>query len=166
MDATETLVRERFESAVGDVQLDVASLVRAGTSSGERLRRRQHLLVATAAVAGVAVIAAAGLVGIKGGLFDNATPPANQDNSDRLVPSNARAMAAAVIADLPSTVKVLEIQGGPGQYTVFSADFSTVISGQRVPINVVVYPRGPLSLGCHGRNHEDSDLKEVCAMVP
>ena len=40
MDSTETLVRERFESAVGALDVDVPTLVAAGRESGRRLRRR------------------------------------------------------------------------------------------------------------------------------
>ncbi len=107
MDGIEALVRTRFESTVGNIELDVPSLVTAGTTSGLRMRRNQRLIRGSVVVASVAVLAAVAGVGLSGGLLSDSAPPAKQVEVQKLVPSNPRAFfGIAVIADLPPGINM------------------------------------------------------------
>jgi hypothetical protein len=94
MESIESLVRTRFEAAVGGIELDVPSLVSAGTTSGQRMRRNRRIILGSLAAAGVAVLATLAGIGLSGGLLDNSSPPVKQSEVQRLVPSNPRAFAA------------------------------------------------------------------------
>ncbi len=170
MDATETLVRKRFESAVGDLHLDVASLVGAGTAAGQRMQRRRRIQQGAAGVAGLAVITIAGALGLQGGLFeDNSSGPAHPSNVEQLVPSNPRAFAAAVIAHFPSTLKVEHVEGqtshgGAGIYDQFKTHWTTQPNDLLLTFSVGVQPlpKDFPPLDCSGRNRSTAGITEVC----
>ena len=163
MDPTETLVRKRFEAAVGDVNLDAVSLVGAGIVAGRRMRRTRRIQQGIGAVAGLAVIAAAGLVGLNGGWFDNnSAPPAKPGPITEMVPSNPRAMAAAVIAKFPTGWKIQGVQeiAPPPHEKALSDDFTVSVSGQLMSVRVTVYKLQPFKLNCAGRHDH-----RTCIMV-
>lgn len=144
-DRTETLVRERFEAAVGQVRLDVATLVVAGTATGQRLRSRRRVQQGVAAVAGVAVVATAGVVGVQGGLFDNgATPPAD-GTVTQLVRSNPRALAAAVLTHLPGGAQVVGVAGSNLRGRDLQAEIGFEVGS--VGVDLVVAALDPKSVG-------------------
>jgi hypothetical protein len=169
MDPTESLVRESFEAAVGDVQLDVASIVGAGVVAGRRQLRTRRLQQGVGAVAGVGVIAAAGLVGIQGDWFDNAAPPPAKHvhvHVTELVPSNPRALAAAVIAKLPAGWKTDHVDATTRPHAKDIGDHIGVkVNGQLVVLTPTGYPEGHLALSCAGRNQETGQRRETCTMV-
>jgi hypothetical protein len=110
MDSTESLVRERFEAAVGVVDLDVASLVTTGTVEGRRLQRRHRARVAGTAAMGVAIATTIGVLGASGVFIGSGSsggpadggPTTGQHNTGRLVPSTPQSLVAAVLAALPA----------------------------------------------------------------
>ena len=125
-DATETLVREWFESAVGTLSIDSATLVGEGLVAGRQLARRRRLQQLGAGAAAVALVAGGGIVALQQGLFDrNAAPPVTH-------------LDAAVIADLPDGAKVIANGGisGPRGPRVIEADLRLIVGGSRVDLNV------------------------------
>lgn len=163
-DPTESLVRQQFESAVAGLHLDVPSLVRTGTAAGRQLSRRRRLQQAGAGVASVAVLAAAGLLGLHGGLFDsNAGAPADHGTIGESVPSTPRALAAALIADLPSGVQALSQGGALVQGKALEADLRLSDGHHEVSLGVGatrlhVFPTACAHLGtgpCQARTLPD-----------
>ena len=68
------------------------------------MRRNRRILQGSVAIAGVAVIATVAGIGLRGGLFDNTSPPVKQIQVQQLVPSNPRAFAAAVAPSVVTSV--------------------------------------------------------------
>jgi hypothetical protein len=114
MDFDETMLKERFETAVGGISPDVARLVGAGSDLGAGMRRRRRSQGIGAAVASVAAVAAIAYVGIGQGLFDSdATGPADGSVSQApTVPSTPRSLVAVALEHLPDDELVGAGTGG------------------------------------------------------
>lgn len=138
--AAEVLVRERLEGAVGTVSVSAASLVDAGLATGRQgVRRRRRMQVAGGIAGAFAVLAAGGVVSMQGGLFHTSTlSPADGGDAAERVSTNPRALAAAVIADLPRGSEVLTTAGSSnardGQIT---AMVTFTMGGRTVKLEVV-----------------------------
>lgn len=150
----ETLIRTRFEDTVGSLDLDVGSLVGVGTARGRRLRRRRRLQ-GVGAAASIAVIAAAGVVGLQSGVFDNSSPEVKQTPVQQLVPSSSRAQAAALIDLLPAGLSPTRWLGSPpSQKTIGSTANGTRWNGSITSISVDAqrYVGQTITVGCKGRS--------------
>ena len=107
MNFDETMLKGRFEAAVGGISPDVSELVNGGCALGVGLRRRRRAQGIGAVVASAAAVAAIAYVGIGAGLFGpNATAPADggPTSVEQLVPATPRGMAAAVKEHIDSAV--------------------------------------------------------------
>lgn len=164
MDAIETLVRTRFEAAVGSLDLDVPSLVSAGTTTGQRMRRNRRIVRGSMAVAGVAVLATLAGLGLSGGLLDHSSPPVKRVEVQKLVPSDPRAFAAAVIADLPPGITVTSVgQNSPFPGTSIRDSLLGTWSGSNRIVNLSIgsqpLPKRNYPVNCNGRD------QEACSVV-
>jgi hypothetical protein len=98
MDVDETLVKERFDTAVSGVSADVVSLVGGGVAAGRGMRRRRRLQGAIGVVAASAlVVGALTLTGAVGNLFNSQGPADRSNTVVERVPATPRGLAAAVM---------------------------------------------------------------------
>ncbi len=146
MGATEQLVRTRLESAVGGLSIDAAPLVSAGTTAGRQLSHRRRCQQVGVGVVSAAVIAAGGIFGVQSGLFaPNAISPADHGEVTGLVPSNPRALAAAVIAKLPDGAHVHSVTGSQRIPTSLDVRIKFSAHGQTATLTVAAFK--PSKLG-------------------
>ncbi len=143
---------------------NVPSLVSAGTASGQRMRRNRRILQGSLAVASIAVVATVAGIGLRGGLFDNTAPPVKRiDTVQQLVPSNPRAFAAAVIADLPPGVTVRSVgQNDPFPGTAIHDSFLGTWPGKglfNLSLGVRPLPKESVPVNCQGQD------QETCSVV-
>jgi hypothetical protein len=152
MDANETLVKERFDAAVGSTSPDVVSLVGGGIAAGRgmRRRRRQQGVGGVLAVMAVAV-GALTATGTIGRLFDS-QGPASTDNG-RLVQlqrATPRGLAAAVMSHTAGLGTLIGVGGTlTGQHSAdaqmrggLTAEVGYRTStGVKVEVEVIASPR-------------------------
>lgn len=138
--ASEVLLRQRFEQAVGGLSVDAVSFVNAGIATGRQEARRRHRMqIAGGLASATAVLVAGGVVSMQGGLFhvSTSTPAGRGDQTER-VSSNPRALAAAVIADLPHGSEVLAAGGSSNvQWGLITATVAFTTNGRTVRLKVV-----------------------------
>ncbi len=110
MDADETLVKERFDAAVGGVSPDVVSMVGGGVAVGRGIRRRRRLVGAGGATATAAVVV--GVLVATGGLrslFDS--KGAGPAQITQRVDATPRGMAAAVLTHTDGLGSLIGVGG-------------------------------------------------------
>lgn len=138
--ATEVLVRERLERAVGGLPVNAVSLVDAGIATGrQEVRRRRRMQIGGGLAGAFAVAVAGAVVSMQGELFHSSTStPAGRGDLAERVTSNPRALAAAVIADLPPGSEVLRTSGSSNSASGnITAVISISASGRTVELRVV-----------------------------
>lgn len=140
MDFNETMLKERFETAVGGISPDVNGLVDGGCELGVGMRRRRRAQGLGAAVASAAAVAAIAYVGIGQGLFgSDATGPADSGPTSvsQLVPSTPPGMAAAVMEHIGSgtLVRVAGDSRNSDTQKQISVDLGYRIDGRDVELH-------------------------------
>jgi hypothetical protein len=145
----ETLLRERFAGAVGDITPDLVGLVAGGTEVGRGLVRRRRMqggagLVAAAAlvVGSLALVDRTDLLGSDG--------PTGQGTVMQYEPATARGLAAAVMTHSDGLGTLIAVGGGTEQAEVvsdsagLSAEVAyTLADGGTVDLQVIATP-GPI----------------------
>lgn len=137
MDLDETMLRDRFDTAVADVTVNVVAIVGAGEEYGTRLRRRRRWQAGGSALAVLALVG--GGFYLSGDLLDHrATAPAERV---QLVPATPRGMAAAVIASVDLGTPIA-VAGEPHQDDPDTGDTLQVATGyevgaQKVEVDVI-----------------------------
>jgi len=140
----ETLVKERFEAAVGGVSPDVVSLVGGGVAAGRGIRRRRRLQGTVGVVAASALIVGAlTLTGAVGNLFDSQGPADGSKTVVELVPATPRGLAAAVMSHASGLGSLIGVGGQPeGRSGALMVEVGYRTStGTKVDLQVVASPQ-------------------------
>jgi hypothetical protein len=146
MDAHETLVRERFDTAVSGVSPDVVSMVGGGVAVGRGIRRRRRLLgAASATVASALVLGTLAAAGGLSSLFDsNGAGPAERTLT-QLEPATPRGLAAAVMSHTSGVGTLIGVAGqrvpqSPGTTGLMADVGYKTASGVKVDLQVLASP--------------------------
>ncbi len=99
MELDETMLRQRFDTAVADVLPDTVALVGAGQQAGTALRRRRRWQAGGGVLAVLAIVGAGAVVNGAGIFEDRTAQPTDTSptTSEQLVDATPRGLAAAVI---------------------------------------------------------------------
>jgi hypothetical protein len=144
MDVDETLVKERFDTALGGVSADVVSLVGGGVAAGRGMRRRRRLQGAVGVVAASAlVVGALTLSGAVGNLFNSQGPADRSRTVVELVPATPRGLAAAVMSHASELGSLIGVGGAPaGRSGALMVEVGYQTStGSKVDLQVVASPQ-------------------------
>ncbi len=144
MELDETLLRERFDVAVGDVRPDVVAIVGAGEQHGQVLRRRRRWQAGGSALAVLTLVAGGAYVGGADVFDQRSAQPTDTapTTSQQLVDATPRGAAAALLdlVDLGAPTDV----GGERQQGADSSSGETLqvgaayrVDGQRLSVEVI-----------------------------